>query len=767
MSYRGNHAATIAATLLVSVAAAQDQNLTQKRANHALQVLRHEAYRHAEQIEGFEANFGKLLDEADRLIATDGIDPGPFLETFYWLNLGVARHLATAKATTEEEVRIQAQRLIELWSKHRARWPQLRLPLASVRQWGETAIYANDSDALARAVDVGRSAPQDDDEFERAMVHVLETKLHCHLGRLDKAAAAIAHAQAAADRHYATVRDDPEREPYGRQCLLAVALARTDLHLLGGDFDFAQESLAAAPSGEHKALYRDLIAVATGHTDREPALTKYARDRANPTRMRKLAFAKLAQAKLQRDESAAAAPIIAELATISPVASGELEGRSASLSLELALRHQSVGKPLLDQCRAAFGRLLERWRDAPRLPGGTGFLQLEDRSTLICNLLRAEALATGATETAVHRLAAAHAVAARLELSDGNPLAPLLSNERHGLLIYVPGRYASCLLCVDGKEQSLHELPAAPRLRASVAAMQRVIGRALSSEQWTAADRAAIANAREDLTDALLPDTVRERVCGYSRITISGAGMLLNAPFELLRLPEQKRALGCTAAIDYVANVVTARQVPTSRVAHEHPLLAASLLYSRNGTGHAAPSTINDCVATYAEVEGHRALEFTVDDAVRTADVVAALTNASVAHLIGHGVHDASRDHEHGIAFSKAEKLWADDLRGTDLSGLIAVLGACRAGTAPWRRGDDPLAASLAGAMLRAGARCVIVPTTDVRLGHHLRLAGELHAALARGTAPAEALRRARASFAAGSPGELEALTMQVHGRGF
>ncbi|MBX3461571.1 MAG: CHAT domain-containing protein [Planctomycetes bacterium] len=103
-----------------------------------------------------------------------------------------------------------------------------------------------------------------------------------------------------------------------------------------------------------------------------------------------------------------------------------------------------------------------------------------------------------------------------------------------------------------------------------------------------------------------------------------------------------------------------------------------------------------------------------------------------------------------------------------DLRGVVVVLGSCRAAEAPLRRGGDPLAASLAGAMLAAGARSVLVPSTDVQVGRHLDAGAALHAALAAGKSPAEALWAARRAVArtGDRAAALELLLVQMHGRG-
>jgi hypothetical protein len=220
-------------------------------------------------------------------------------------------------------------------------------------------------------------------------------------------------------------------------------------------------------------------------------------------------------------------------------------------------------------------------------------------------------------------------------------------------------------------------------------------------------------------------------------------------------------------AVDYVANLVTAVAAAPLRDRNgASALLAASVRATARGESRSLPPDTPAIVGAYAVPA-----QLLLDDDAHVDTILSAMATAPVVHCIGHGDVDRNRVYEHAIRFADGRDgvLTGERCSGAPLRGAIVVLGSCRAGEAPLRRGGDPLSASLAGAMLTAGARCVIVPTTDVGLRRHLDGATWLHRALAQGALPADALLAARqAARASGDRlAVLELLSTQVHGRGF
>ncbi|MCK5940828.1 MAG: CHAT domain-containing protein, partial [Planctomycetes bacterium] len=272
----------------------------------------------------------------------------------------------------------------------------------------------------------------------------------------------------------------------------------------------------------------------------------------------------------------------------------------------------------------------------------------------------------------------------------------------------------------------------------------------------------------DELRDALLSPEVCAQLAKFRRLTICGAGMLHNLPFELLpiEVDGEERYLGEVTAIDYVANLVRAYEARPRRDP-ERVLLTASLRTTRGGL------TPYDVRRPQLQEMRERYPDGVTmfDDEVQVGRLVEQLEQADVVHLIGHGFAEPGRIYQNGIVFSDAEgdALWGDRIVGRRLDGVVVILGSCGIGNAPYRRGGEPLAASLPGAMLAAGARCVIVPMSDLAYGNHEAAMQTLHAELVRGTTPADAMLIARRALAEAGRGDawLELMMMQVHGRGF
>ncbi|HVS18515.1 MAG TPA: CHAT domain-containing protein, partial [Planctomycetota bacterium] len=133
-----------------------------------------------------------------------------------------------------------------------------------------------------------------------------------------------------------------------------------------------------------------------------------------------------------------------------------------------------------------------------------------------------------------------------------------------------------------------------------------------------------------------------------------------------------------------------------------------------------------------------------------TLAALAAAPPARVQHFVTHGVRDVARVRSAGLALTPGEGD-AGLLFGADVEGLpapaLAVLSACSAGRGPERVGDAG-ASDLSGAFLAAGADAVLLAAVDLPFEPVARFVPLLHAELARGATPAEALWRARVELA-------------------
>jgi hypothetical protein len=116
------------------------------------------------------------------------------------------------------------------------------------------------------------------------------------------------------------------------------------------------------------------------------------------------------------------------------------------------------------------------------------------------------------------------------------------------------------------------------------------------------------------------------------------------------------------------------------------------------------------------------------------------LSRVSVVHVAAHGVHEPDNPLFSFVRLADGP-LFAHELDGIDLAGVVVVLSACEVGRASTRVGGEPL--GLKSVLLRLGARAVIASVAPLRDDVAAQVMPRLHAALAAGAAPAHALAAA------------------------
>lgn len=619
------------------------------------------------------------------------------------------------------------------------------------------------------------TAARPGDAVNAILLDVLAGRLECELGRLERAGEHVHAALAMAQEALRAAGSEAEQLP-ALQVLRNAVYAAADLHLLDGDCARGLEVLELLPADDATAGWYRLI---LGTVARDPKAERQLqqlleRQQVHP-RLRTMAAAKLAQAAMERGDFALAVARREQLGPHAGDAPEDPEHRFALIDLELLL-HGFGSDPdrIREHAERGFAELLARWRASPRPPGGIGFLQQEDRSTWLSTMVRsafaqssdAQAADPEGGERAIERVLQAHAAAiATDDTCTPAELRAALLPDGAALLIYLPGRVHSAVLVVDGDSATAIELPSAMQLRGridrlSAALADRLAG--LPGDRWRAAAAAA--------ADDLLPDALRERFAGGSQLTICGAGMLQNAPYDLLPTGDGEHdLLGLQVPLCYAANLLEHVSRPPAAPANR-VLLAAALGTTRDGATRqtVGAAAVAPLLAPYAV--DHRSL--LLDDEVTTARLQQRLTEGAVVHVIAHGVDDAHRAHPNGVAFAddlSTHGLFYDQVEHLDLLGRTCIVGACNAGDAPWRRGDEPLETTLAGGMLRAGARCVLVPTTVITFQAHVDAMAVVHERLAAGDVPAVALLAARRRLQqpARERALLELLLTQVHGNGF
>lgn len=457
-------------------------------------------------------------------------------------------------------------------------------------------------------------------------------------------------------------------------------------------------------------------------------------------------------------------------------AMGPVEARAAlppyagwfALSARLLVERtdRPATREALGAMREALARTLalrvEEWGQRELRSSGYGPLQYGDKRALVSELMRldmrldegesgierafAHLLSVEGTGTLARRLAAPAVSLAEVRAT---LLAPIPG---HVLLVYFPAAERTHLFVVRRDAVEHFFLPAVDLVGLARFEAERTLRRPLpdSGTEWKAQERA---RALARLQEVLLPPQVHARLGGDSRWTIVGEDLLGQVPFEAMSL--DGAYLGTARAIARLPSLaVGAHLAGRARArAESRPAGAGerSVLLLAGPLGPAAAlseTELAGIVAPYPASSRRIALgpEASVETLERT------LASAQVLQILAHGRHDPLRERPTGMLLAGAEGreafFGAEEVARLDAPPLV-VLTVCGAGRAPKRRGDAG-AADLAGAFLAAGARarCVVQSAYDLDVESARRLSSCFHAALLRGDAPAEALRKARVELA-------------------
>jgi tetratricopeptide (TPR) repeat protein len=122
------------------------------------------------------------------------------------------------------------------------------------------------------------------------------------------------------------------------------------------------------------------------------------------------------------------------------------------------------------------------------------------------------------------------------------------------------------------------------------------------------------------------------------------------------------------------------------------------------------------------------------------ASVVEGVEGAGVVHVAAHGTHETDNPLFSSLRLADGP-LFAHELDGFDLRGVVVVLSACEVGLSTPRIGGESL--GLTSVLLRLGARAVIASVAPLRDDVAARVMPALHAELRAGAMPGAALARA------------------------
>lgn len=648
-------------------------------------------------------------------------------------------------------------RLANLCQRLRRLHPERDYRPTDNRIWAQSCLVADDLQQMKAAIDFAKARPGGD-PLEHVHLQLLEARFYSQLGRLENATDLAA---AAEKRFEEATQQQPTLSP--RQVDgVRMELARTqaDLALLCLSPERAEQAIAMLSPSAEKDLYEAYVGAMRRRPEAVVKLEALTQKTQGSTKRSALEKLVLLQLSLGDDDGALSS--LQRLRAVAAPRAGDTEQRTVILQMELALRGKlPIDGALRQAGRDALDRLLQRWRAAPSLRGGTGFLHLDDRATLVQCLMRVEATlspdepATAALRTLLHVQAQSIGVNATPEVT---AILPHFVGANRGLLVLVPGRFSSLAISFGAHGGELTQLGPGSELRSEGQTIRAKAAELLQQASPPTDSLAMLAKEGR----SLLPELLRNQLERVENLTVCGAGMLDGLPFDLLPLGSDDVPAGLRHAIAYEENLVLgARRNPT-RLVDGVAFLGSLRGTSADSEPKAMPvEAVDACLAVYPKpfvLYDHKATPVTARSA---------LTTFGIVHFVVHGRYTSDRLDPNGLAFGNGpdEGLFAADIDGCNLRGAIVLLGACEVGNNPYRRGGDPMAPSIVGAMLEAGARSVLTATTEIEMFRHLESMAVVHRVLKSGRPIAQAVLQARKE-ARSTSAQIEMLLMRLLGRG-
>ncbi len=417
--------------------------------------------------------------------------------------------------------------------------------------------------------------------------------------------------------------------------------------------------------------------------------------------------------------------------------------------------------------RSAYQIFLDQWRQIEPREGGYGMLHLSTMRALLSELIRLSLALHGqqrGSEECLRLLMRAQALGG-LSRSASQALPTLevlrdtlLGSEDAGLLIYLPTPLRTHLFVLDSSSLQCVELASRDVIEAQ---RQRLVGRLMRPEEGASAVEEA-AGQRAELAGLLIPSQLVAQVASWKHLTVVGADLLGELPFESLPLGDAP-FLGVSHALSYLPSLPFGVELGRTTLAQHRPgdERPVAWIFSAPPLSPAARELMPDLAPIPLSTEQAQELLAPYGPTVRTlageqANLSAlsqdSLGAARVLQLFTHGVYDA-------LAVRPARLMLAAEsehdglLRASEIEQLLSpppvvLLTACRTGRGP-RRYGDPGSTDLSGAFLSAGARSVVLSSFDLDAEAARRLSLEFHRALADGSSVAEAMRSSREKLAA------------------
>lgn len=402
---------------------------------------------------------------------------------------------------------------------------------------------------------------------------------------------------------------------------------------------------------------------------------------------------------------------------------------------------------------------LAEWDRTPLRSGGVGFLHHGSRRDVLSDLIRLTLAVHGEATGAAIAFDRVLEAQARGTLSRSLGIAPIRAAEvaarllvaaDHGLLVYVPAAQQSHAFVLDRGGLQCFELARAGQLDAVRSALVPLLAAPLAAR-----DRAALAAAVAAASASFLPAPVAARVLRLGRLSLSGVEQLAWVPFEVFEVDGVP--LGTRVALDYLPSIPVAVAL-AERAASTPPPPLRIALFAAPAHGAAVRTRWPDLRELELDSDDAAALLAPVPDGAAAAalglgctlDALGAEPRDVLLELVTHGVRLAGVERSAALLFAETagDDGVLDVARAEGIAARLVVLGACGAGRARLRRGEDG-PQGLAGAFLRGGATAVVLANFDLETKSTLALLAAFNAEIAAGAAPAEALCRARAAVAA------------------
>lgn len=450
----------------------------------------------------------------------------------------------------------------------------------------------------------------------------------------------------------------------------------------------------------------------------------------------------------------------------------------AALRWRLARGTNSVTPEHLSALEEAYRSVLNQWQSVPPRAGGIGFLQQSWRTHLLSTLILARVQASpdqAGARRALDDVLAAQAMGTRVRQLGLGPVdlaswqAERLGPGR-GLLMLIPARDESHLFLVGHDQVLVQVLPPLGSLRALVAPVYRSLlspERGADFKDWLA------------MRDALFDQEALAWLEGRRELYALGFDRLAGLPLDFLPGPKE-RFLGETHAVSAISSLALeqSRCRRLGKSGSKPPQFDLNLLVDPRPHGEEKLVSLpfgDEELLLYSQAFQADRVNHVLPASIADFAPLDVFTRSRITHLMAHGDYDTQRERGAVLRFASSDSdlpafFGSRELEGRRASGVV-ILASCNAARAPERIGDDALA-HLGGALLDAGASCVILTRHPVQFQATVELFALVHERLAAGDSPAEALRFARAALSRASSVEhrrdaFRRASFQVLGAGF